>query len=356
MENGCGVAVTLASIAKTYPNGFQALRGVELQAAPGEWLVLVGPSGCGKTTLLRIIAGLEEASGIVRFDDRVANHAPPWRRNLAMVFQRPALAPTHTVRQNLAFGLAPGADANIPAIAEMLDLTWELDRFPHQLSGGQQQRVALGRALARRVPLYLLDEPLGHLDAPLRDQLRGKLRQWHRTQPATVISVTHDPREAWALGDRVAVMWGGQILQVAPPAEIYHKPQSGFVARFFSVSPMNFFNVQLRQVGNLLQWTASNWPHPVPCNAAGIAKHEAVLGLRAEHVRIAEPSALTMEVTLVDATPRGAWVTGNIDGLQMTGWTERPVAAGQKVSAMIDWTNAYLFDIESDQTLYAPAG
>jgi ABC-type sugar transport system ATPase subunit len=351
-----GVSLSLSGVDKTYPGGRQALRGLALTAEPGEWLVLVGPSGCGKTTTLRIIAGLEDAGGSIQIDRQDVKNTPAWRRNVAMVFQRPALAPTHTVRQNLAFGAPAGEADRVEAIAEMLDLAWELERFPHQLSGGQQQRVALGRALARRVPLYLLDEPLGHLDAPLRDQLRQRLRKWHLTHPATVISVTHDPREAWALGDRVAVMWGGRILQIDKPAEIYHKPASGFVARFFSPGPMNFFNVQLRRQGNLLQWNASNWPHLIPCETGILGNGEAVLGLRAEHVRIGESGIMIMDVSFVETTPQGAWVSGSIDGLQMTGWSERLVAAGQKVTAMIDWTQAYLFDVNTDQTLFAPAG
>src|SRR5262245_45895126 len=209
---GAGAAVRVVGVCKTYPNGFVALGGVDLQVEAGEWLVLVGPSGCGKTTTLRIVAGLDTADrGSVSIAGEDMAAVPPWRRGVAMVFQRPALAPTYTVRDNLRMGASGTQPGDEEAIAGLLGLVKELDRLPHQLSGGQQQRVALGRALARRVAVYLLDEPLGQLDAPLRDDLRRQLQEWHPNRPATVISVTHDPREAWTLGQRIAVMDQGRV-------------------------------------------------------------------------------------------------------------------------------------------------
>jgi multiple sugar transport system ATP-binding protein len=357
MPSDGGVAVELTDVSKTYPNGFPALRSVTLRVEPGEWLVLVGPSGCGKTTTLRIIAGLEEpSSGSILLDRGSVNRVPPWRRKLALLFQRPALVPTHLVRQNLAFGLPPSDESAVQAIAEMLDLVGELDRFPHQLSGGQQQRVALGRALARRVHLYMLDEPLGHLDVPLRDQLRRSLKEWHQRRPATVISVTHDPREAWALGDRVAVMRGGQVVQVGTPNEVYRKPKSGFVAGFFAPGPLNFFPVQLRKDGNSLQWNAGDWPLPIPYHGEALDVKEAVLGVRAEDVHVSEAGGLTMQVTLVEPTPQGDWITGAMRGRRLTGWANHKVSVGQEVGIMIDWTKAYVFDCVTDATLHAPLG
>lgn len=357
MQGQSGTEVQLRGIYKTYPNGFAALRGVDLVVEAGEWLVLVGPSGCGKTTTLRILAGLEEANaGSLTIAGRSAHGVPPWRRGVAMVFQRPALAPTHTVRENLRMAAAGADAADADAIAELLGLTRELDRLPHQLSGGQQQRVALGRALARRVPLYLLDEPLGQLDAPLRDELRRELQAWHQQRPATVISVTHDPREAWALGRRVAVMDRGQVLQIGPPQDVYQQPCNRFVAAFFAQGPMNFFEVQLRNQGDLLQWIASDWPDPIAVSSH-VARTEATLGLRAEDVKVSRSAQRTMSVTLVERTPRGCWVTGEVNGRRLTGWSdERSVANGERVGIIMDWTKAYMFDRVTGETLCAPLG
>jgi len=354
MQGECGVAVHLGGVHKTYANGFAALRGLDVRVEAGEWLVLVGPSGCGKTTTLRIIAGLEEIDhGSVLIAGQDVRGVPPWRRGVAMVFQRPALAPTYTVRDNLRMGMSGAVDAD--PIAELLGLTAELDRLPHQLSGGQQQRVALGRALARRVPLYLLDEPLGQLDAPLREELRRELQVWHQQRPATVISVTHDPREAWALGERVAVMDRGQVLQIGPPAEVYRRPSNRFVAAFFAQGPMNFFEVQLRKDADSLQWKASDWPDLIAISN-DVPRTEATLGLRAEDVKVSSPAQHTMTVNLVERTPRGCWVTGDVNGRRLTGWSDEPVMTGVQVGITMNWTKAYMFDRVTGETVFAPRG
>jgi multiple sugar transport system ATP-binding protein len=356
MQTDGGVAVTLEGISKIYPNGFQALRDINLGVDAGEWMVLVGSSGCGKTTTLRIVAGLEEPSGgTVQIAGKTVNRIAPWKRDVAMVFQRPALAPTHTVRQNLAFGALETNQAEIDDIAAILDLTAEMGRFPHQLSGGQQQRVALGRSLVRHTPLCLLDEPLGHLDAPLRDELRKELKLWHQQRKPTVFSVTHDPREAWALGQRVAVMDRGVVLQTGTPEEVYRNPCNRFVASFFAQSAMNFFEAQLRNNQNPVQWIVSDWPDPIACERAEFAQNEAVLGLRAEDVRIGACGE-SMAITLVERTPRGCWVTGDVHGRQVTGWAEQNVNVGEKVNVMLNWTRVFVFDRVTGKTLRAAKG
>jgi putrescine transport system ATP-binding protein len=251
--------VTLEQIGKTYPGGVEAVRGVNLRVADGELVVLVGPSGSGKTTLLRLIAGLETpTTGVLRIGDHVVNDVPPHRRDVAMVFQRPALYPHLSVWANLGFSLKlrrgvfwrrwlgrrrqkedEKAEERILAVAGQLGLENVLERRPATLSGGQQQRVALGRALVRRPAVFLLDEPLSNLDARLRLDMRRELHLLHRRLRATMIYVTHDQDEAMALATRIAVMDRGQVAQVGTPGEIYEFPRSRFVADF--VGTTNLF-------------------------------------------------------------------------------------------------------------------
>lgn len=238
--------IVLEGLKKIYPGGIQALGNLNLAVSSGEWLVLVGPSGCGKTTTLRLIAGLETpTSGIVRIGGRVMNSLPPHLRDVAMVFQRPALFPNQTVYGNLSFGLRlrlPGIwpfaprkisereESLVRETARHLLIGDLLDRYPGQLSGGEQQRVALGRAMVRRAAVGLLDEPLGHLDALLRRNFLQELPLLRKRFPTTMVIVTHDPAEAFALGDRVAVMQGGNLLQVGPPEDLRRNPANEFVA------------------------------------------------------------------------------------------------------------------------------
>jgi len=244
--------IRLDAVARTFPNGQVAVRGVDLEVADGEFLVLVGPSGCGKSTLLRLVAGLEPLSaGRVAIDGVDVSGVPPQRRDLAMVFQSYALYPHMTVRENLAYGLrARGADRatiarEVAAGAAALGIEELLDRRPAQLSGGQRQRVALGRAIVRRPRAFLLDEPLSNLDPALRVQARAELRRLHRTLGATVVYVTHDQEEAMTLGSRVAVMRDGAIEQVAPPLDLYERPVNTFVARFIGTPAMNLLPAAL---------------------------------------------------------------------------------------------------------------
>ncbi len=359
MQSARGALLRLEHISKTYPNGVIALQELNLDVPAGEWLVLVGPSGCGKTTTLRIIAGLEDCnSGTVRIGDRIVNPVPPWKRGVAMVFQRPALAPTYTVRQNLNFGAPEENRTLVSEMADFLGLRAELERLPHQLSGGQQQRVALGRALIRRASVYLLDEPLAHLDAPLRDALRRELKVWHASRAATVVSVTHDPREAWALGQRVAVMDDGQVLQVGPPAEIYARPRNRFVAAFFSEGPMNFFDADLRREGNLLQWTITDWPEPISAGSGCLKAAGAVtIGIRAEDIRVGV-DGLPARVLSSEQAPSGQWVTVQVGERRITGRADaKPsLAHGQVTRIAMDWKKANVFERVTGETLNAPLG
>ncbi len=238
--------IDLERITKVYGNGFVAVDDVSLSIADGEFIVLVGPSGCGKSTLLRTVAGLEEATaGAVRIDGVDVTDLAPRRRDIAMVFQSYALYPHMSVRENMAYGLkvrrAPKAETRrrVEEVAAMLGLTELLDRKPAQLSGGQRQRVAMGRAIVREPRAFLMDEPLSNLDAKLRVGMRASLAELHARLGVTTIYVTHDQTEAMTLGQRVAVMRDGRIVQVDEPQVLYRRPCDVFVAAFIGSPSMN---------------------------------------------------------------------------------------------------------------------
>ncbi|MGW4463972.1 ABC transporter ATP-binding protein [Micromonospora sp. NPDC004704] len=237
-----GVTVRLESLHRRFGNT-SALDGLDLELAPGELVALLGPSGCGKTTALRVLAGLEEAdSGRVLVDGEDITNRPVNRRDMGMVFQAYSLFPHLTARENVEFGLrlrGRPAAARRERAGDMLDLVGiggHADKYPHQLSGGQQQRVALARALAIQPRVLLLDEPLSALDAKVRVQLRDEIRRIQIEVGTTTLFVTHDQEEALAVADRVGVMRGGRLEQLGPPAEIYLRPASAFVADFVGLS------------------------------------------------------------------------------------------------------------------------
>jgi ABC-type sugar transport system ATPase subunit len=231
---------------KKHYNHVHAVDGVDIRTDEGEYLVLLGPSGCGKTTLLRTIAGLEEATeGEVLIGGNVVNGLPPRARQVAMVFQSYALYPHKTVLQNIAFPLKaekmPKDERERRArwAADLLGIEHLLARKPRQLSGGERQRVALARALVREPSVFLLDEPLSNLDAKLRASARDELKQFQERVGTTTIYVTHDQAEAMGLGDRIAVMYEGRVRQIGPPREVYADPADTFVATFLGSPPMN---------------------------------------------------------------------------------------------------------------------
>ncbi|MFO0878250.1 MAG: ABC transporter ATP-binding protein [Gemmataceae bacterium] len=290
-------SLRLDHLTKHYPGQPRAVDAVSLTLAPGELLTIVGPSGCGKTTLLRLIAGLDEAtSGRVFLDDQEVTTWPPARRQVAMVFQHPALFPYLTVARNLAFGSPRSGerDQRIASTATRLGLAQLLNRYPDSLSGGERQRVALGRALVRRPALFLLDEPLTSLDTHLRLDLRRLIRTLQREERITTLHVTHDQEEALALGDRLAVMHQGRIHQVGTPQELHDHPGNRVVAGILGSPPMNFLDGQLD-------------PHGRPL----------VLGFRPQSARLDHDGpgiALVLRVTLVEALGEHCDVTGVTSG------------------------------------------
>jgi ABC-type sugar transport system ATPase subunit len=262
--------ITLERLERIYSGRNVGVRGIDIDVADGELLVLVGPSGCGKSTLLRLVAGLDiPTSGRILIDGADVTGVPPQARDLAMVFQSYALYPHMTVYDNLAYSLRvrrrdrATIESRVNAAADALDLRGLLDRRPAQLSGGQRQRVALGRALVREPKAFLLDEPLSNLDPALRSQARAEILRLQRQLGATMIYVTHDQEEAMTLGHRVALMREGRLEQLAPPLELYEKPANTFVARFIGSPPMNLLPATIAGLAAPPDATVGIRPHDV---------------------------------------------------------------------------------------------
>ena len=286
--------LTLKNINKIYPNGFHAVHNFNLEIEKGEFVVFVGPSGCGKSTTLRMIAGLEDISnGEFLINGKRANEMGPREREIAMVFQSYALYPQMTVYDNIAFGLTlQGVDEDIieqrvKKIAGILGLTDYLDRLPRALSGGQRQRVAIGRAIIRKVGVFLMDEPLSNLDAKQRVTMRYEIAQIHQNTGATTIYVTHDQTEAMTLADRIVVMKDGYVQQVGTPYELYFEPQNVFVAGFIGEPPMNFLKGTVKNgaihFGDI--------PLDLSKKMPGIQKYEGreiVFGFRPESIKLGQ--------------------------------------------------------------------
>ncbi|WP_435074009.1 ABC transporter ATP-binding protein [Halorubrum sp. HHNYT27] len=285
----------LDSVTKRFGEGegsVLAVDDVNIDIADGEFLVLVGPSGCGKSTTLRMIAGLESITdGEIRLAGQRMNEQGPAERDIAMVFQSYALYPHMTVRQNMRFGLEESTDLSedemderVDETAELLDITNLLDRKPGALSGGQQQRVALGRAIVREPKAFLMDEPLSNLDAKLRSQMRTELQQLQNDLDTTTVYVTHDQTEAMTMGDRIAILDGGELQQVATPLEAYHRPANQFVAGFIGDPSMNFVDCAVEDAA--LVADAFRYPLAESTAAAVADSERATLGIRPEDLSV----------------------------------------------------------------------
>jgi multiple sugar transport system ATP-binding protein len=287
--------ITLDRVTKAF-GAVKAVDGVSLEVGDGEFLVLVGPSGCGKSTLLRLLAGLEDVTGgTITIGDRDVTDLAPRSRDIAMVFQSYALYPHMTVRQNLGYGLrARKTPKNeiarrVGEVAELLGLADLLDRRPAHLSGGQRQRVAMGRAIVRQPQAFLLDEPLSNLDAKLRVGMRASLAQLHQRLGVTTVYVTHDQTEAMTLGQRVAVMRDGHILQCDSPSELYAHPNDLFIAAFIGSPAMNL--VEAFPDGDTIRFGQFTLPAP-----RAPRQERVVLGIRPETFGIGNPALPTIDV------------------------------------------------------------
>jgi ABC-type sugar transport system ATPase subunit len=307
------MGLRLAGVEKTYPGGYVAVAGIDLDVAEGEMLVLLGPSGCGKSTLLRMIAGIEiPTAGRILIDGNDVSDKPPQQRDVAMVFQNYALYPHMTVRENLAFGLrmrgvaAPVIAARVAEVAASLGLEPLLARRPSQLSGGQRQRVALGRAIARQPRVFLLDEPLSNLDVQLRVTTRMELARLHRGLSVPMVYVTHDQEEAMTLGDRIAVMQAGKLLQVGAPLQIYERPRTQFVGGFVGSPRMNFLPGQLAApAGGRVRLEAMGVGFDLPLGDGATLPRDVVTGVRPEDLEIVPLAAADWQVRADVVEPLG---------------------------------------------------
>jgi multiple sugar transport system ATP-binding protein len=291
-----------------------AVDDVELEIADGEFVVLLGPSGCGKTTLLRCLAGLEKVDGgRVWIGGRDATNLPPRRRRIAMVFQSYAVFPHMKVYDNVGFGLKMQKESKamiaerVQSAASLLHIEDMLDRYPSQLSGGQRQRVAVARAIATKADVLLMDEPLSNLDALLRMEMRAELKALLRQLAATTIYVTHDQVEALSMGDRIAVMNSGRIVQVDSPLAVYDRPADTFVGGFIGTPPMNFVAAEVVANGAAASARLSGGTLPLGDDARPLAGRPVVLGIRAESIQVAtEPVDGAIRATVVVVEPLGS--------------------------------------------------
>ncbi len=415
--------VVLENVYKSFPTyknthrseSAPVLRRINLTVENGEFMVLVGPSGCGKSTLLRLIAGLEDITGgNIWVGNRAVNYLPPSQRNIAMVFQNYALYPHMTVYDNIAFGLriqaarreggrgrwGEGGREKLLKIAEsllvsgtrklpkglryvsdkeqvvnervsnvvkLLQIEELLNRYPKELSGGQRQRVALGRAIARNPQVFLMDEPLSNLDAKLRMQTRAEIVKLQRQLGITTIYVTHDQTEAMTMGDRVAVMNRGEIMQVAPPLEIYNRPANRFVAEFIGSAPMNFIEVKFQSPrlitkGDFRLTLPENWGN-------ALRKYNGrtlILGVRPEHWNISLPATknLPAQVEWTENLGNDSYLAIKLietkfakdylapEELQVRVPPEKLVNTGEKVWLSLNPEKIHFFDPETELAIF----
>ena len=366
-------SLTIRNVRKSY-GAVEVLKGVNIEAQPGEFIALVGPSGCGKSTLLAMIAGLESVtSGEILIGDRMVNSVPPKDRDIAMVFQSYALYPTMTVRENMAFGMesrgvpkAQMAEA-IARVAALLQIEPLLNRKPGQLSGGQRQRVAMGRALVRDPKLFLFDEPLSNLDAKLRVDMRTEIKKLHQTIGKTTIYVTHDQVEAMTLASRIVVMHKGEVQQFDEPDAVYNRPANIFVAGFMGSPSMNFIPTEVtshegRPAVQFASATGAPAILPLARVPGGlVAGTKVILGIRPEHLSRRTPETagrpgmarLVAPVSVVEPTGAETMALLKIGGKEITGRFDPNEAPkqGEDMELNVDMNRACLFDPSSERLM-----
>jgi multiple sugar transport system ATP-binding protein len=364
--------ITFASCVKqfaTQRGSVDALRGIDLEVEEGELFVFLGPSGCGKSTLLNLTAGLEKLSlGEIRFDEEVVDSpekrlfVPARDRNIAMVFQSYALYPHLNVFRNISFPLEVAKEKKakrqraVRGVAELLKIANLLDRKPAELSGGQRQRVAIARALVRRPRAFLLDEPLSNLDVQLRADTRAELKQLHRKLNITTLYVTHDQTEAMTLGDRIALLREGTLVQIGTPREMYEKPRTPFAASFIGSPPMNLFPADVKWENEKAALVSGDVRLSVPDEKTRelekMKRGRILVGVRPEHlsvqgegdngilegvVKVVEP--MGREDLLHLATPFGELLALN---------SQETYKAGRKVRLSFEGERLHFFEVDND--------
>ncbi len=351
-------SVDVVNVRKSY-GGVEVIHGMSISVADGEFVTLVGPSGCGKSTLLRMIAGLESiADGKIRIGKRVVNNLAPKDRDIAMVFQNYALYPHKTVAENMSFGLklrrTPKAEieARVRRAAEILDVVPYLSRYPRQLSGGQRQRVAMGRAIVRDPQVFLFDEPLSNLDAKLRVQMRGEIKELHQRLRTTTIYVTHDQVEAMTMADRIVVMRDGVVEQVGAPLELYDRPATLFVAGFIGSPAMNLLKGSIRVDGKPSFVTETGVELPLKSAPSGANGRPCIYGIRPEHLTLAGGD-FRAEISVVEPTGSETQVFAKLGGQQIVGVFRERITArpGDNLPLSPNLDAVHLFDAESGKRL-----
>ncbi len=353
--------VSIRDARKAYGNT-EVLHGLDFDIADGEFAVIVGPSGCGKSTLLRMIAGLEEiTTGEIAIGGEVVNDREPKDRNIAMVFQNYALYPHMTVYGNMAYGLKIARlpkqeiDRRVQEAARILQLGEMLERRPGQLSGGQRQRVAMGRAIVREPAVFLFDEPLSNLDAKLRVQMRIEIRKLRNSLTTTSVYVTHDQVEAMTLADRLVVMNDGNAEQIGTPIEVYGAPATMFVGGFIGSPPMNFMPGTVAADGKTVRLPGGIDVRPANGKLTAHAGRPVSVGIRPEHLAIADGAepTLELEVELVEALGADSLVYGTVEAGQIICRLPHDVKVrmGDKLPLVIAAENLHLFDADSGARL-----
>ncbi|OAN11127.1 sugar ABC transporter ATP-binding protein [Photobacterium jeanii] len=371
--------VVLRQVEKTYPNGFKAVKGVDLTIKEGEFMVFVGPSGCAKSTTLRMIAGLEEITGgDIYIGEQRVNDLPPKDRGISMVFQNYALYPHMSVYENMAFGLRQQKldehriDRRIRDAAETLEISHLLESKPGEMSGGQRQRVALGRAMVRKPDVFLFDEPLSNLDAKLRVSTRVSIAQLHNElkdegQNATMIYVTHDQVEAMTLGDRICVLNQGQIMQVDTPMNLYQRPANKFVAGFIGSPAMNLIKATITfEEGHYYVHLGNGSRFILPQDKARQVTdkvgQQVWFGLRPEHISTVEVTDqhnmqdIEMSaINVVESMGNEVYLYFNIGDDQLIARVPynpaQHIDHGDLMPLHFDMSHCHLFDMETEDAL-----
>lgn len=367
--------VQLKDICKSYDNGFNAVKNVNIDIEDKEFIVLVGPSGCGKSTTLRMIAGLESiTSGELSIDGKIVNDVEPKDRDIAMVFQNYALYPHMTVYDNMSFALKlrkmdkAEIDKKVQEAAKILQLENLLDRKPKALSGGQRQRVALGRSIVRNPKVFLMDEPLSNLDAKLRTEMRAQISKLHKDLGATFIYVTHDQVEAMTMGDRIVVMKDGIVQQINQPKVLYDNPANKFVAGFIGSPQMNFIEVDLMEKDGqtVAKVSGKDVEFLVPGGKAAYLKEKGYMGKKVTlGVR---PEDIHKERVFLDMSPESAFdakvVIRELMGSEIFAYLDfvgneliakfdgrNDVSPGDELRLALDMNRVHFFDIETEESI-----